>query len=143
MMTLLTNIVPVILGFLGKLTAIKTQLASDNQKLMIEALMAKSGAVQEARDHALKESPYSAFTRRVFIFTVLGLIVFMVLAPVFFDVPTVVPTVHKGFSLLGFELTPDRVEYIVVKGMLLMEEVRAVFVMIAEMYFGTQIAKAR
>lgn len=143
MIELLTHVLPVVLGFLGKLTAIKTQLASDQQKLMIEALQAKAGIVNQAREHELKESPYSAFTRRVFIFTVLGLIVFMVTAPVFLSVPTVVPTVQEGFSFLGFEITPSKVEYITVKGMLLMEEVRIVFIMIAEMYFGAQIAKAR
>lgn len=124
MIELLTNIVPVILGFLGKLTAIKTQLASDQQRLLVEALKAKAGVIEQAREHERKESPYSAFTRRVFIFTVLGLIVFMVTAPVFLSVPTVVPTVQEGLSFLGFEITPSKVEYITVKGMLLMEEVR-------------------
>lgn len=143
MIELLTNVVPVILGWLGKLTAIKTQLASDNQRMMIEALMAKSDSIQKAREQELKESPYSAFTRRVFIFTVLGMVVFMVTAPVFLSVPTVVPTVQEGLSFLGFEITPSKVEYITVKGMLLMEEVRVVFIMIAEMYFGAQLAKAR
>ena len=143
MIELLTNIVPVILGWLGKLTAIKTQFAADNQKMMIQAMIAKADVIQDARKHELKESPYSAFTRRVFIFTVLGLIVFMVTAPVFLSVPTVVPTVQEGLSFLGFEITPSKVEYITVKGMLLMEEVRVVFIMIAEMYFGAQLAKAR
>ena len=143
MIELLTNIVPVVLGWLGKLTAIKTQLASDNQRMMIEAMMARADIAQQAREHELKESPYSAFTRRVFIFTVLGMVVFMVTAPVFLSVPTVVPTVQEGLSFLGFEITPSKVEYITVKGMLLMEEVRVVFIMIAEMYFGAQLAKAR
>lgn len=143
MLELLPHLASVVLGFLGKLTAIKTQMAADNQRLLVEALMAKAGVVQEAREHELRESPYAAFTRRVFIFTVLGLIVFMVTVPTFFDVPTVIPTVEKGLSFLGFELTPDRIEYVTVKGMLVLQEVRDVFVMIAEMYFGAQQAKAR
>lgn len=143
MITLLTNIIPVVLGFLGKLTAIKTQLAADNQRLMIEALAAKNESINQARTAAEKESPYAAFTRRVFIFVVLGMVVFMVVAPALLDITTVIPVVEKGFNFLGFELTPDRTEYITVKGMLLLEEVRVVFVMIAEMFFGATLARAR
>ena len=143
MMTLLTNVLPVILGFLAKLTAIKTQLAGDNQKLMIEALMVRSDSINQAREAERKESPYSAFTRRVFIFVVLGMVVFMVVAPVFLQVDTVIPIIKKGFSFLGISLTPDKTEFITVKGMLLMEEVRVVFVMIAEMFFGSTLALAK
>ncbi len=143
MITLLTNAIPVVLGFLAKLTAIKTQLAADNQKLMVEALMVKADAINQAREAQQKESPYSAFTRRVFIFVVLGMVVFMVVAPALLDIQTVIPVVREGFSFLGFEITPDKTEFITVKGMLLLEEVRAVFVMIAEMFFGATLAKSR
>jgi len=143
MLTLLTNAIPVVLGFLAKLTAIKTQLAADNQKLMVEALMVKADAISQAREAQQKESPYSAFTRRVFIFVVLGMVVFMVVAPAILDIQTVIPVVREGFSFLGFEITPDKTEFITVKGMLLLEEVRAVFVMIAEMFFGATLAKSR
>ena len=143
MLTLLTNAIPVVLGFLAKLTAIKTQLAADNQKLMVEALMVKADAISQAREAQQKESPYSAFTRRVFIFVVLGMVVFMVVAPALLDIQTVIPVVREGFSFLGFEITPDKTEFITVKGMLLLEEVRAVFVMIAEMFFGATLAKSR
>ena len=143
MITLLTNAIPVVLGFLAKLTAIKTQLAADNQKLMVEALMVKADAINQAREAQQKESPYSAFTRRVFIFVVLGMVVFMVVAPALLDIQTVIPVVREGFSFLGIEITPDKTEFITVKGMLLLEEVRAVFVMIAEMFFGATLAKSR
>jgi len=143
MLTLLTNAIPVVLGFLAKLTAIKTQLAADNQKLMVEALMVKADAINQAREAQQKESPYSAFTRRVFIFVVLGMVVFMVVAPALLDIQTVIPVVREGFSFLGIEITPDKTEFITVKGMLLLEEVRAVFVMIAEMFFGATLAKSR
>jgi len=143
MLNLLINLIPVVLGFLAKLTAIKTQLAADNQRLMVEALMVRSEAINQARESERKESPYSAFTRRVFIFVVLGLVVFMVVAPALFDIKTVIPVLEKGFSFLGIKLSPDRTEYITVEGMLLLEEVRAVFVMIAEMFFGSTLAKGK
>ena len=143
MMALLTNVIPIALGFFAKLLAIKTQASSDLQKLQLEALVARQQVVDKARENERKESPMSALNRRVIIFVILGLVIFTQVAPVFLDVPTVIPTVEKGFSLLGFELTPDRVEYITVKGMLKLDEVFSWATLIIEVYFGATLTKAR
>ena len=42
-MGILTHLIPIALGFFAKLVAIKSQQAHDQQKLMLEALAAKSG----------------------------------------------------------------------------------------------------
>ena len=143
MMALLTNVIPIALGFFAKLLALKTQANSDLQKLQLEALVARSQVIDSARENERKESPMSALNRRVIIFVILGLVIFTQVAPVFLDVPTVIPTVEKGFSLLGFELTPDRVEYITVKGMLKLDEVFSWATLLIEFYFGGQLAKGR
>ena len=143
MMALLTNVIPIALGFFAKLLALKTQANSDLQKLQLEALVARQQVVDKARENERKESPMSALNRRVIIFVILGLVIFTQVAPVFLDVPTVIPTVEKGFSLLGFELTPDRVEYITVKGMLKLDEVFSWATLIIEVYFGATLTKAR
>ena len=116
-MALLTNVAPIILGFVAKLFALKQQAAAENQKLMIQSLQVRNDSINQARDRADKESPMAALNRRVIIFVILGLVIFTQVAPVFFDVPTVVPTVVKGASILGFQLTPDVVEYVTVEGM--------------------------
>ena len=142
-MALLTNVAPIILGFVAKLFALKQQAAAENQKLMIQSLQVRNDSINMARDRADKESPMAALNRRVIIFVILGLVIFTQVAPVWFDVPTVVPTVVKGASILGFQLTPDVVEYVTVEGMLKFDEIFRWATMIIEFYFGAQLAKGR
>ena len=143
MMTLLTNVAPILLGFIAKLIALKSQAASDNQKLMIASLQVRNDSINQARDRADKESPMAAWNRRIIILVILGLVIFTQVAPVMFDVPTVVPTIVKGASVLGFQLTPDVIEYVTVDGMLKLDEIFGWATMIVEFYFGAQLAKGR
>ena len=142
-MTLLTNIAPIILGFVAKLIALKSQAASENQKLMIQSLQVRNDSINMARDRADKESPMAAWNRRIIILVILGLVIFTQVAPVWFNVPTVIPTVIEGFSFLGIQLTPDEIEYIAVDGMLKFDEIFKWATMIIEFYFGAQLAKGK
>ena len=143
MMTLFTSIAPIILVFIAKLIALKSQAASENQKLMIQSLQVRNESINQARDRADKESPMAAWNRRVIIFVILGLVIFTQVGPVYYDVPTVIPTVIKGFSFFGLQLTPDKVEYVVVEGMLKFDEIFKWATMIIEFYFGAQLAKGK
>jgi len=143
MIALLTNIAPIILGFVAKLFALKSQAAAENQKLMIQSLQVRNDSINMARDRADKESPMAAMNRRVIIFVILGLVIFTQVGPVYFDVPTVIPTVIKGASILGFQLTPDTIEYASVEGLLKMDEIFRWATMIIEFYFGAQLAKGK
>ena len=143
MMAFLTNVAPIMLGFIGKLFALKSQAASENQKLMIQSLQVRNDSINMARDRADKESPMAAMNRRVIIFVILGLVIFTQVAPIYFDVPTVIPTVIKGASFLGFQLTPDTIEYASVEGLLKMDEIFKWATMIIEFYFGAQLAKGK
>ena len=142
-MTLFTSIAPIILGFIAKLIALKSQAASENQKLMIQSLQVRNESINQARDRADNESPMAAWNRRVIIFVILGLVIFTQVGPVYYDVPTVIPTVIKGFSFFGLQLTPDKVEYVVVEGMLKFDEIFKWATMIIEFYFGAQLAKGK
>ncbi len=143
MMALLTNIIPIALGFFAKLLAIKSQASSDLQKLQLEALVARSQVIDKARENERTESPMSALNRRVIIFVILGLVVFTQVAPVLFNVQTVIPTIREGFSLFGIQIGADEIEYVTVKGMLKLDEVFSWATMIVEFYFGAQLAKGR
>ena len=143
MIALLTNVAPILLGFVAKLFALKSQAASDNQKLMIQSLQVRNDAINQARDRADKESPMAAWNRRVIIFVILGLVIFTQVAPVWLDVPTVIPTIVKGASFLGFQFTPDTIEYVTVEGMLKLDEIFGWATMIIEFYFGAQLAKGK
>ena len=143
MISLLTSVFPILLGFVAKLIALKSQAASEHQKLMIQSLQVRNDSINQARDRADKESPMAAWNRRFIIVVILGLIIFTQVAPVWFDVPTVVPTVVKGFSFFGLQITPDVVEYVTVEGMLKFDEIFRWATMIIEFYFGAQLAKGR
>jgi len=127
------------------LFALKSQAAQENQKLMMQQFAVRDKSINDARAAADKESPMAALNRRVIIFVILSLIIFTQVAPVFFNVPTVIPTVIEGASLLGFELTPDTVEYVTVQAgaVLKFDEVFAWATMIIEFYFGAQLAKGK
>ena len=143
MIALLTNIAPIILGFVAKLFALKSQAAAENQKLMIQSLQVRNESINMARDRADKESPMAAMNRRIIILVILGLVIFTQVAPVVFDVPTVIPTIIEGFSFLGFQFTPDVIEYATVDGLLKMDEIFGWATMIIEFYFGAQLAKGK
>ena len=143
MIGLLTNVAPIAFGFIMKLFALNQQAKNDQQKQMLDAFAARSQNMQDARDTASKESPMAALNRRVIIFVILALVVFTQIAPVIWNVETVVPTVREGFSLLGIQVTADEVEYVTVKGMLKLNEVFEWATLIIEFYFGSQLAKGK
>lgn len=143
MMSLMVNMLPIIGGFVLKIFALNQQSKQDQQTQMLDVLAVRSQNIQVARDAASKESPMAALNRRVIIFVILGIVIFTQVAPVIWNVDTVIPTVREGFSLLGFQITADEVEYVTVKGMLKLNEVFSWATMIIEFYFGAQLAKGR
>jgi hypothetical protein len=143
MIGFLTNIAPIALGFVAKLFALKSQAAQEQQKMMIENLQVRNESINQARSMAQKESPMAAMNRRIIILTILALVIFTQVAPVFWDVPTVIPTVIEGASILGLQLTPDVIEYVTVEGMLKFDEIFRWATMIIEFYFGAQLAKGK
>ena len=105
MIAILTNMLPILTGFVAKMMAENMKQKAEQQKLMLQAMGAREESLDKAREFAKTESPMAALTRRVIFFTILALIVVYVLAPVIFDIQTVIPVVEKGVSILGFEIT--------------------------------------
>jgi len=128
-------------GYVAKLVAIKSKASQDSLNLAIMANKSNNDVIAQAREQSNKESPYAAFNRRVIFFTILMLVVFYVLAPVFLDVPTAVPIVHEGISFLGFDITADVIEYQMVSGLVKYNEIFSWCAMILEFYVGSQVAK--
>jgi hypothetical protein len=143
MLTLLTSILPIALGFFAKLTALNMQAKQESQKMQMEVLLARESSISDARDAANKESPIAALNRRLIIWVMLFLIVIYVMAPLFMDIPTAIPIVQEGFSFLGFQITPDVIEYEMVRGLIKYDEVFAWTSLIVEMYFGASMAKGK
>ena len=146
MISFLANIAPIALGFLGKLFALKSQAAQEQQKLMIENMQARNDSINQARAAADKESPMAAWNRRIIILVILALVIFTQVAPVVFDAEMVIPTTKEGYNLLGFlQITPDVVEYVTVQAgsVVKMDELFGWATMIIEFYCGAQLAKGK
>ena len=143
MFSLLTNIAPILGGFLMKLFALNQQAKSEEKKQMLDAFAARSKSIDDARIAANKESPMAALNRRLIIWVMLTLIVVYVLAPILFDLPTAIPIVTEGISFLGFDITSDTVEYTMVRGLVKYDEIFGWTSIIVEMYFGASLAKGK
>ena len=87
----------------------------------------------------------ASMNRRIIILVILALIIFTQVAPVIWNVPTVIPTVIEGFSLLVIQFTPDLIEYVTIQAgsVLKMDEIFGWATMIIEFYFGAQLAKGK
>ena len=140
-MSIFLELIPMLFGYVAKLVAIKSKASQDSLNLAIMANKSNNEVIAQAREQSNKESPYAAFNRRVIFFTILMLVVFYVLAPVFLDVPTAVPIVHEGISFLGFDITADVIEYQMVSGLVKYNEIFSWCAMILEFYVGSQVAK--
>jgi hypothetical protein len=142
MFELLTSIAPIALGFVAKLFALKAHAASDNQKLMIQSMRANEKSTADAREASKNESAGAQWNRRFIILVVLGLLIFIQVSPVLFNVDTVIETTKKGISFLGlFQITPDIVEFTRVAGVIKYDEVFHFSSIIISFYFGAQLAK--
>ena len=140
MMTIITNILPIVMGYLMKLFALNQQAKQDEHKMQMEALTARASQIDKAREQANKESPMAAMNRRIIILTILALIIFTQVAPVFMDVATVIPVVEKSNGFLGFG-GGETTTFVPVEGLVKYEEIFRWASMIIEFYFGAQLAK--
>ena len=143
MISLLTNMLPILGGYLMKLFALNQQAKNEQHTQMLDAFAARSQSIQDARSAESKESPMAALNRRLIIWVMLALITVYVLAPVFLDIPTAIPIITEGVSFLGFDITSDTVEYTLVRGLVKYDEVFEWTSLIVEMYFGASMAKGK
>jgi len=139
-MTILTHLIPIILGFIAKLTAIKSAQAHEQQKLMLANLAARSKQIDSAREVAATESPFAAWNRRILILVILSLVAIYPLAGIF-GVDTVVRSTSEGFSFLGLFSIGGGETFTTIKGLYKFDEIFQWATLIVEFYFGGQLAK--
>ena len=139
-MAILTHLIPIILGFIAKLTAIKSAQAHEQQKLMLANLAARSKQIDSAREIAATESPFAAWNRRILILVILSLVAIYPLAGIF-GVDTVVRSTSEGFSFLGLFSIGGGETFTTIKGLYKFDEIFQWATLIVEFYFGGQLAK--
>jgi len=141
MISILTHLIPIALGFFAKLVAIKSKQAHDEQKLMLQALSAKSVQIDKARENANKESSMAAWNRRFLIVVILSLVAIYPLAGIF-GIETILPVTTKGFSFLGLFEIGGGTTLETVTGLYKFDEIFQWATIIIEFYFGGQLAKS-
>jgi len=143
LISLLTHLIPIGLGFVAKLTAIKSEQAHQQNQLMLQALAAKEGSLQKAREAASTEGKMAAWNRRVLMFAILSLVAVYPLAGVL-GIDTVVKVVEQPTSFLFgiFEFGGD-IKFETIKGLYKFDEIFTWATMIVEFYFGGQLAKGK
>ena len=139
-MGILTHLIPIALGFIAKLTAIKSAQAHETQKMMMAQLTSKADQIDKAREQSMQESPFAAWNRRILILVILALVAVYPLAGVF-GVDTVVKTTSEGVSLLGLIEFGGGEAFHTIKGLYKFDEIFQWATMIVEFYFGGQLAK--
>ena len=140
MTSLFTHLIPIALGFLAKLMAIKSKQSHDEQKLMLQALSAKSTQIDKARENANKESSMAAWNRRFLIVVILALVAVYPLAGMF-GIETVIPVTTEGFNLFGLFEIGGGTTLQTVTGLYKFDEIFQWATIIIEFYFGGQLAK--
>ena len=140
-MGILTHLIPIALGFFAKLMAIKSKQSHDEQKLMLQALSAKSKQIDSARNQSNKESPMAAWNRRFLIVVILALVAIYPLAGIF-GVETIIPVAYEGVNLLGLIQFGGGTTLETVTGLYKFDEIFQWATIIIEFYFGGQLAKS-
>ena len=140
MLGLLQHLIPIALGFVAKLTAIKSAQAHEQQKMMMAQLTAKSNQIDKAREQSMQESPFAAWNRRILILVILSLVAIYPLAGIF-GVDTVVKTSSSGINILGLFSIGGGETFTTIKGLYKFDEIFQWATMIVEFYFGGQLAK--
>tara|TARA_R110002020_G_scaffold133108_4_gene297050 strand:- start:77 stop:505 length:429 start_codon:yes stop_codon:yes gene_type:complete len=140
MTSILSHLIPIALGFFAKLVAIKSKQSHDEQKLMLQALSAKSVQIDKARENANKESSMAAWNRRFLIIVILALVAVYPLAGMF-GIETIIPVTTEGFSLFGLFEIGGGTTLETVSGLYKFDEIFQWATIIIEFYFGGQLAK--
>jgi hypothetical protein len=139
-MGILTHLIPIALGFIAKLTAIKSAQAHETQKMMMAQFTAKTEQIDKAREQSMQESPFAAWNRRILILVILALVAVYPLAGVF-GVDTVVKSTSNGVNFLGLFSVGGGDTFTTIKGLYKFDEIFQWATMIVEFYFGGQLAK--
>jgi len=140
MIEILTNVLPIGFGYVMKIFSMNQKAKQDAQKMQLEALAGRREETNQIRQQMNNESPMAALNRRIIILTILGLIIFTQVAPVFMDINTVIPVVEKSEGFLGFG-GGETTTYLPVEGLVKYEEIFNWAALIIEVYFGSQLAK--
>lgn len=132
---------PIALGFFAKLTAIKSQAATDTLHLALQIAAAKNKSINNAREFSKTESVSAQWFRRSLVFVILSFVLIYLVVPIF-GVDLVIQ-VDDTTSLLFGLIEFNSIEFKTINGLFKFNEIFGWATMIIEFYFGSQIAKGK
>ena len=123
-------------------SGIMTMMAAKSkaQADFMKAALQQQKSDNEHQVSQLKADKGFSFTRRVIALTVVGVTGLVILAPAFFNVPTIVETVLETEQLFGL-FSNKEVIHTVVDGFILPEWWSTAFTSIIGLYFGHSMTK--
>jgi len=134
------------MGHLFKMMSAAQEAKKQQQEMMIGMMKAKTEAADAASTRATAAAdaaaarasdPFTKMTRRVFVLSVVVMVMIYLLAPVFGVQISVPVEVQKGFNFLGIiDTTKTVTEYVTLSGMVSFNEIWITFLAAGSFYLG-------
>jgi hypothetical protein len=134
------------MGHLFKMMSAAQEAKREQQKLQLEMLRGKQEVAAADRESASKSAdaaaarasdPFTKLTRRIFVLSVVLMVMIYLIAP-FFGMSIAVPVeVQKGFNFLGIiDTTKTVTEYVTLNSMVSFQEIWITFLAAGSFYLG-------
>ena len=139
MISILTHIIPIALGFIAKLLALKAEDNKQRQEMMIKALSAQNQSLDMARKY---DTPVANASRRLLLWFLMAAIMLSMLGYVAFDAPIYVEQVVKDPSFLfGLIGGGEHIEWKEIRGIPSFQELFVWMQILIEFWFGATLAR--
>jgi len=135
---ILQHIIPIALGFIAKLMALKAEDNKQRQEMMIKALSAQNQSLDMARKY---DTPAANASRRMLIWFLMILIGVAVLGYAVFNVPIFVEEVRELPEFLFFFGGGTETVWTEIKGIPAYKDLFTWMTLIFELYFGASLAR--
>lgn len=139
MLAILQHSIPITLGFVGKLLALKAEDNKQRQEMMIKALAAQNQSIDVARKY---DTPAANASRRLLLWFLMLAIMFSMVGYVVTGSPIYVEQVVKDPSFLfGLIGGGEHVEWVKIEGIPSFEELFIWMQVLVEFWFGATLAR--
>jgi len=139
MIEALPHLLNIGLGFIARMVAIKSTAQSETMDVALKALVAREGAVAEARKY---DSPAANASRRTLLWFVMIAIMISIVGYMITGTPIYVEQIVKDPSFLfGLFGGGERIEWVKIEGIPSYQEFFQWGTMLFELYFGSTLAR--
>ena len=138
MIAILQHIIPIALGFIAKLMALKAEDNKQRQEMMIKALSAQNQSLDMARKY---DTPVANANRRALMWFFMFMIGTAMLGYVIFGTPIYIEEVRELPRFLWFFGGGTETTWKKIEGIPAFDEMFTWMTIVVEMYFGASLAR--